>query len=708
MPLYRRKAFPLLERPNDLKPEELVFQVRFTKEIFRDYGEYLNRINLYRQRVWTCKVTGKSNLTYEEALVSEKRATEKVQQFPEELVEHVLRDVQFSMLTLKDLVNTIAAKLQEHVLEGSELYGRKNNRIYPCKVVKVLKDSDKKTQYQVAWLDKDKKITSNAVVVGEDLIRKKLPFTREVLKSFIRESTYRSVPWVLHDKLALMHGIATDPPEELKGKVFLQDGLLVNNKKRKKSGKENDEEFGKCKRKKPGGQERSETNAEEDDDGKPKEEAIKYPIDDLMVHSGADDPVFTQRPSLCRDFNVPMDCVGELIMVWDFCSSFSRLLNLWPFSLEDFENALCHKESNVVLIVECHSALLRLLIKDSGDYFTTIQKKKRKPKITLVTWTEFLCDFIEMMSIAELSKSMSTIRRGHYGLLNIHAKLRILQELVAKVLETDVVREKLDEYIEERQELAATRRAVAIEEGRKRREDKERSKVDADSNGKEMMINGTVDRISSEPENHTHNRQNGHVAGKHKLEYSASNQVNGTSKTNVKKQKVGAKITSESNEDSSRKGAHILMNEGKKEMLEKKSKEQGKEYLEREMEKRFIRTNPLGKDRYYNRYWFFRRDARIFVESSDSAQWGYYNTKEELDALMGSLNRKGERERALQKQLQKCYDTICSKLEKRSKEVAQRTAMEEAELRRSSRVRAPPRDNPSLAFRKYNNKWKED
>lgn len=56
---------------------------------------------------------------------------------------------------------------------------------------------------------------------------------------------------------------------------------------------------------------------------------------------------------------------------------------------------------------------------------------------------------------------------------------------------------------------------------------------------------------------------------------SASNQVNGTLKKNVKKQKVGAKITSESKEDSSRKGAHKLMNEGKKEMPEKKSKEQG-------------------------------------------------------------------------------------------------------------------------------------
>lgn len=61
-----------------------------------------------------------------------------------------------------------------------------------------------------------------------------------------------------------------------------------------------------------------------------------------------------------------------------------------------------------------------------------------------------------------------------------------------------------------------------------------------------------------------------------------------------------------------------------------------KEYLEREMEKRFIRTNPLGKDRYYNRYWFFRRDARIFVESSDSAQWGYYSTKEEVYACIAA------------------------------------------------------------------------
>ena len=68
MPLLKRKPFTLAEPPKDLKPHELVYQVRYTKEIFRVYHDYLNHTNLYRQRVWMCKVTGKTSLTYEEVL----------------------------------------------------------------------------------------------------------------------------------------------------------------------------------------------------------------------------------------------------------------------------------------------------------------------------------------------------------------------------------------------------------------------------------------------------------------------------------------------------------------------------------------------------------------------------------------------------------------------------------------------------------------
>lgn len=43
-----------------------------------------------------CKFTGKSNLTYEEALVSEKCAAEKVQQFPKDLIIPALKIIQYS------------------------------------------------------------------------------------------------------------------------------------------------------------------------------------------------------------------------------------------------------------------------------------------------------------------------------------------------------------------------------------------------------------------------------------------------------------------------------------------------------------------------------------------------------------------------------------------------------------------------------------
>ncbi|XP_010245411.1 PREDICTED: DDT domain-containing protein DDB_G0282237 [Nelumbo nucifera] len=731
MPLFKRKAFPLVEPPRDLEPHEIIFQVRFTKEIFRDYQEYLKRINLYRRRVWTCKVTGKQNLTYEEALVSECRATEKVQQFPNELMAPVLRMIQFSTLRLKELINTICTKLQEHLSEGLELYGRKENCIYPCKILKVLEDDIDNLRYEVGWLDKDKKLTDTSVVNADVLFRKKLPFSRGVLKSFIRESTSQSCPWVIHDKLAKKHGISIEPPQEL-WDIIMQSGSLGGNKQKKKN-KEVKEtldaekrETNKNKRKKlecKNSEVVTMTKKAKKENGKPKEEPIKYPIDDLLVQPAADDPVFTDRPSPSRDFGVPMDCVGDLLMVWDFCSSFSRLLHLWPFSLEDFENAICHKDSNLILIVESHSSLLNLLIKNEGNYFMAIQNKKRKAKITLMNWTEYLCDFLEMVDIPELSSQIPTIKRGHYGLLDIHVKLGIFQELVAESLETDAVRKKLEEYIEQQQALAATKRGEALEEARKRREEKVLLK--AGCNIKEVkqgrdLENGGGNLQASE--NGFGPRQNGDVLeerngnvlskGNRVSENSECSHINVTSRKITKKQKTDVvNATGKSKEQSkieeNRKELK-RMKDKEKEAQEKKCREQRKEHLEREIEKRFIRTSPLGKDRNYNRYWYFRRDGRIFVENSDSKLWGYYSSKEELDALMGSLNCKGERERALKKQLEKYYQRICVSLTKRLKDIAQKIALEEAVLRRSTRVRAPPRGSPALAFLRYVNKWKED
>ncbi|KAG0450150.1 hypothetical protein HPP92_026899 [Vanilla planifolia] len=87
---------------------------------------------------------------------------------------------------------------------------------------------------------------------------------------------------------------------------------------------------------------------------------------------------------------------------------------------------------------------------------------------------------------------------------------------------------------------------------------------------------------------------------------------------------------------------------------------------------------------------------------------GFYSTKEELDALIGSLNVKGMRERDLKRHLEKCYMKISTALQKRSKDVAQKALVEEGELRRSTRVRDKPRFNPAMAFLRYVNRWRED
>uniref|UniRef100_A0A0D9W599 DDT domain-containing protein n=1 Tax=Leersia perrieri TaxID=77586 RepID=A0A0D9W599_9ORYZ len=596
MPLLKRSHFPLLDPPKDLNPEEKVFQVRFTKEIFRDYQEYLNRVNLYRERVWTCKVSGKSNLTYEEALVSEHHAADKAQQLSRELIAPVLHLIQYRL----------------------ELNGRKDGSLSACKILKVIIGSDNTNMYEVGWIGQDNAVTNTSVVQADDLvISKKARASRSMLNIFIRESTSQNSPWIIHTNLAKQYGISTEPPRDLLNGQGLpklrgiENGTTDDGRKKLKKGE---------------------------------------PIDDLLLKPTADDSGLSKKPPLSTDFRVPVDSVGDLLMVWDFCMSYGRILCLSPFSLSDLENAVCHKESNLVLLVEIHAALIRLLIKDGGGYFMFLQNKRRKLKVTLVTWAEYLCDFLEMTSKEEFSSSLSTVRRGHYGLVHTAVKLQILRELVDEAVTTSAVRQSIAEKIDQQQAIAASKRELA----RNKKEEK-----NADMEGvteKEMSQTDAVKNVNL--------TLNGQVVEKERKE-----------KKNINANKMG---------------------EGKMHL----------ECLGTEMDKQSIQSSSLGKDRSYNRYWFFGDEGRLFVESADFKVWGYYSTKEELDALIGSLNVKGIRERALKQQLDKFYNTISNALEKRMKDNSQKILLEEVVLRRSSRVLSQPKDNPSMSFLKYVNKWK--
>ncbi len=56
-------------------------------------SEYLERLALYHRHVWACRLTGRIGLTYAEAVESELRAQEAIQDFPEWWKAHLLAAV---------------------------------------------------------------------------------------------------------------------------------------------------------------------------------------------------------------------------------------------------------------------------------------------------------------------------------------------------------------------------------------------------------------------------------------------------------------------------------------------------------------------------------------------------------------------------------------------------------------------------------------
>jgi hypothetical protein len=85
--------------------------------------------------------------------------------------------------------------------------------------------------------------------------------------------------------------------------------------------------------------------------------------------------------------------------------------------------------------------------------------------------------------------------------------------LVNQVLETDIAREKLAGYVEERQVLLSMKRGEALEEGRKKREEKEWLKAKSVDNGA-TNGHGVDSTGNNQPvlSNGNHIGQNGQIA----------------------------------------------------------------------------------------------------------------------------------------------------------------------------------------------------
>ncbi|NWV84715.1 BAZ1A protein, partial [Dasyornis broadbenti] len=140
MPLLHRKPFVRVKPPADLRPDERVFYCRVTNEIFRNYDDFFERTILCNSLVWSCAVTGKPGLTYQEALESEKKARHNLQSFPEALIIPVLYLATLTHRTrLHEICDEIFAYVKDRYFVDETVEVLRNNGArLQCKILEVI------------------------------------------------------------------------------------------------------------------------------------------------------------------------------------------------------------------------------------------------------------------------------------------------------------------------------------------------------------------------------------------------------------------------------------------------------------------------------------------------------------------------------------------------------------------------------------------
>ncbi|CAH8553287.1 unnamed protein product [Schistosoma curassoni] len=122
-PVWRKKKPRDTEQHEEPEPKP-AFIVPETQEICTSAEELQRKITIYNENIWTCRVTGKPNLTYREALKTEATAIRTLKKcFPKFFEKTILERVHLSTLPLESLVHSCWTTIHEqfHIAEPVKL-----------------------------------------------------------------------------------------------------------------------------------------------------------------------------------------------------------------------------------------------------------------------------------------------------------------------------------------------------------------------------------------------------------------------------------------------------------------------------------------------------------------------------------------------------------------------------------------------------------
>ncbi|KAJ2660043.1 hypothetical protein IW148_003974 [Coemansia sp. RSA 1199] len=140
MPLLNGQPIERVPPPANTNGRTAGWEIRFTGEKFDDYEKYIDRLTRYRKPIWTCKHTGRTCLTYEQALLEERAEAHLTTGigFSDMLICAMLTFLTQSTLPISQAIDALYYRFQNDFFVGEHIdvrYPDTEGAMYECSVV---------------------------------------------------------------------------------------------------------------------------------------------------------------------------------------------------------------------------------------------------------------------------------------------------------------------------------------------------------------------------------------------------------------------------------------------------------------------------------------------------------------------------------------------------------------------------------------------
>uniref|UniRef100_A0A182Q110 Bromodomain adjacent to zinc finger domain protein 1A n=1 Tax=Anopheles farauti TaxID=69004 RepID=A0A182Q110_9DIPT len=195
MPVLKRQILENgVEAEKTFKDNQKVFFCQQTREIFSNYEDYFNRVMVLSASVWSCTMTGRTNLTYAEARASEKSAKYKLKNLPTALKGPLLLIASHTKRSsIFELAGDVYGYAKDVFFKGETVFTKNAEGDQPrkVKIMRVVLDgpaTDQRPERLIYHVETcDNKTSTAYSAQGSAISRERNTLTMDKCKLFLKQ-----------------------------------------------------------------------------------------------------------------------------------------------------------------------------------------------------------------------------------------------------------------------------------------------------------------------------------------------------------------------------------------------------------------------------------------------------------------------------------------------------------------------------------------